>query len=217
MQIKKDAVQEIVNQAFTQQHTKKQLLLLRLVVKLVASRAVEVRFVVEFMLNNLVYSDQMLSNNLLANAVSQNCMLNSTSSNSELQRTIQSVSKQPTSPYLWYKVMECIRKCIPMHDYKACRDIFKMLLELVKRIPHSSSSYPPPLESERPLDQFESPIKARSDLKVGLFSSRSTQNLAHHKLTAEDDIKLESLYEVCPEFMHFCCSNISIIYPQYRQ
>ncbi len=154
---------------------------------------IEVRFVVEFMLNNLVYSDQVLNNNLLVNALNQNAVLNSTSTNSELHKTIQSISKQPTSPYLWYKVMECIRKCIPLHDYKACRDIFKMLLELIKRIPHSNSSYPPPLESEKPLDKV-SPKK--NDLKVGLYAGRQAQNTAHFKTTTDEDIKLESLYEV---------------------
>lgn len=53
-----------------------------------------------------------------------------------------------TPTYLWCKVLECVRRFIPLHDYKSCRDIFKMLLEVVKRIPHAHSSYPAQLETE---------------------------------------------------------------------
>ena len=34
------------------------------------------------------------------------------------------------------------------HTHKSCKYIYKMLLELTKRIPHSNSSVPPPLENE---------------------------------------------------------------------
>ena len=189
--MKKDAIQELVNQAFQQHHSKKQLLILRLLVKLVNARAIEVRFVVEFMLSSLVYSDQTLNNNYLINATNQNNLFNSSATNINLQKTIQTINKKPTSPYLWLKVMECVRKCTPLHDYKACRDIFKMLLDLVKRIPHSSSSYPPILKSEQSLTEISS-RKAKSDRDFAktkeLMSRQSTDN--------DQDIKLDSLYEV---------------------
>jgi hypothetical protein len=198
-------VYELVHQVFTLQHTKKQLLLLRLIVKLVANRVVEIRFAVEFMLNGLVYTDEALNHNIVLAAQNQNNVFNSAATQTELQKSLNMVSKPATSPYIWYKVLECIRKCIPMHDYKACRDIFKMLLELVRRIPHPSSSYPPPLVSEQPLvEEVSAAFKALHGLNSS--SSRITNQQSsnkqqsrvssQNKANADADIKLESLYEV---------------------
>ena len=57
-QMRKDAIQELVYQLFQQQHPKKQLVLLRVITKLVNTRVIEVRFVCEFMLNNLFFTSQ---------------------------------------------------------------------------------------------------------------------------------------------------------------
>ena len=181
--LRKVAIHELVNQVFHQKHTKKQLMLLRLLTRLVNNRVVEVRFVCEYMLNNLVFSNNSNSNanyltilnsstsyinttNAAANPPNSTNSANPTNNLSLIQKLVQSHNApaqnttttsastlattefKATPTYLWCKVLECVRRFIPLHDYKSCRDIFKMLLEVVKRIPHSHSSYPAQLETE---------------------------------------------------------------------
>ncbi len=144
------------------------------------------RIVCEFLLNNLVYPDSVLNNNSVLNALNSH----SGAYNQNLDKVLSNTNQKPTSPYIWLKVMECIRKCVPLYDYKACRDIFKMLVELVKRIPHSSSSFPPPLESEKSLSETRASIKkSNEENRVQIVSSR---NEGEGK-----DLRLNSLYEVC--------------------
>lgn len=102
---------------------------------------------------------------------------------------------KPTNTFIWGKILECIRNFIPRHDYKSCRDIFKMLLDVVKRIPHSNSSYPPHLETEL--------LFIRSARKHKLFNEYNTFDDEFINLPTNnsislptDDFKLESLYEV---------------------
>lgn len=166
MQIRNEAIQELVSQLFQQEHTKKLLMILRILNRLVSNRTIEVRYVCEFMLNDLVYSSA-----------------SSTPENGSRQRA--------TNTFLWLKVLEAIRKFIPNHDYKSCRDIFKMLLEVIKRIPHSDSCFPPPLESELAL--AKSPKKRKlSDTDNFTQDELNKEKLDH----ITDDIKLESLFEV---------------------
>ena len=211
--MKKEAIQELVNQIFQQQHAKKQLLLLRLITKLVNNRIVEVRYVCEYMLNNLVYFHSISSNsnylNFLINtnnASNQN-QTNNLSINTSNVALIQKLNQQSipgnktTSTYLWCKILECIRRFIPLHDYKSCRDIFKMLLEVVKKIPHSDSSYPPTLKTE--LFSIKSAIKHKlndysSDNSFGNgdYSASLNTNSSNQLSMVTDDLKLESLYDV---------------------
>lgn len=166
----------MVNQVFQQEHTKKQLLILRLINRLVNNRVIEVRFVCEFMLNNLVYSSG--SSQAIANSKSL---------------------QNPTNTFIWCKVLESIRKFIPIHDYKSCRDIFKMLLEVIKRIPHSNSSFPPHLETE--LLFIKSPNKRKLLSDYNNFQDSFANTLSKNSTSmVTDDIKLESLYEVFKTF-----------------
>lgn len=168
MQNRKEAIQELVNQIFQQLHTKKQLLIIRLITKLVNTKIIEVRFVCEYMLNNLVYSN---------------------SNTTALQK------QTATNPYIWCKVLECIRNFIPLHDYKSCRDIFKMLLEVVKRIPHEKTNFPPQLETELLFPKSARKHKLSADFSIfndeysGLYTLSSLSKVT-------DDLKLESLFEV---------------------
>lgn len=179
--MRKDAIQELVSQIFQQQHPKKQLVLLRLLGKLISSRMIEVRFVCEFMLNNLSQFN-LQSNNQLTNLSNKNHSIKS-SQGSKLK------SNSEASTYIWCKVLEFIRKLIPSLDYKSCRDIFKMHLDVIKKMPHSNSSVPPPLENEHPSSGFG---KRKLDSEQEEISNKI---LLQNSSRATDDIKLESLYE----------------------
>lgn len=186
---------------------------MRLITKLVNNRIIEVRYVCEYMLNSLVYFHSISSNsnylnflNNTNNASNQNqtnnLSINTTNTALIQKLTQQSISgSKTTSTYLWCKILECIRRFIPLHDYKSCRDIFKMLLEVVKKIPHSDSSYPPTLETEQ--FSIKSAIKHKlndysSDNSFGngdYFASLNTNNSSDLSMVT-DDLKLESLYDV---------------------
>lgn len=192
IQLRKDAIQELVNQVFQQQHTKKQLLILRLLTKLVNTRVIEVRYVCEYMLNYLVYSSSPSLSNL------NNNYLQHSNNNPIISGSISSVSNlklKPTNTYIWCKILECIRNFIPLHDYKSCRDIFKMLLEVVKRIPHSNSSYPPHLETELLFIKSARKHKFLTDYNTFDDEYASVNSISNSSMVT-DDIKLESLYEV---------------------
>ncbi|CAF0729586.1 unnamed protein product [Brachionus calyciflorus] len=182
LQNRKEAIQELVTQIFQQQHTKKQLLIIRLVTRLVNTKIIEVRFVCEFLLNNLVYS------------------IPSTPLNKQL----------PTNPYIWCKVLECIKNFISLHDYKSCRDIFKMLLEVVKKIPHENSSLPPQLETE-----FLFPKSARKHKLISEDNTFDDEYFSLYNLMnaspQTDDLKLESLYET----LNFLLDSKNYFMPRY--
>jgi hypothetical protein len=159
--------------------------------------------VCESMLNNLVYSSvtanmQLVNqNNMTAMGASFSNLLSNNVHMQQQQKT--SLLLKPTNTFIWCKVLESIRKFIPSHDYKSCRDIFKMLLEVVKRIPHSNSSYPPHLETELLFIKSAHKHKLLSDYNSFqdiFFQSSSSSSSANLSLVT-DDIKLESLYEVC--------------------
>ena len=200
--MRKDAIQELVVQFFQQQHSKKQLVLLRVITRLVNARVIEVRFVCEFMLNSL-YFVSSTQTNTLANSTNSNSVPNMNASTGNLSNTnlVNMRSKtggKETPTYIWCKVLEFIRRLIPTLDYKSCRDIFKMLLELAKRIPHSNSSVPPPLENEI-LCGSKSSVKHKLDT---LEDEHFGQDLASNRILLQnssrvtDNIKLESLFEV---------------------
>ena len=232
--MRKEAIHELINQVFHLKHTKKQLMLLRLITRLVNNRIVEVRYVCEYMLNNLVFSNNSSSNanyltllNSSSNFIntsnvnntntnsSNNFNSSSTNTNnfSLVQKLVQSQNPtligntnaqltefKATPTYLWCKVLECVRRFIPLHDYKSCRDIFKMLLEVVKRIPHSHSSYPVQLETELIHVKSTSKHKLLNDYSSGDNSlneetGSNDTDLASQIAIVTDDLKLESLYE----------------------
>jgi hypothetical protein len=87
-------------------------------------------------------------------------------------------------------VLKFIQKLIPSLDYKSCRDIFKMLLEAAKKMPHSNSSLPPPLEYE---------ADASGTLKHKLADNFDPSTINRIRLRdvsrTTSDIRLESLYE----------------------
>jgi len=189
-QIRKEAVQELVYQLFQQQHPKKQLVLIRVIAKLVNSRIIEVRFVCEFMLNNLFFLNQSAAQSQVNNQVSQ--------ANPGQQSTAPPVklkSLKETSTFIWCKVLEFIQKLIPSLDYKSCRDIFKMLLEVVKKVPHSNSSVPPPLENESNLPSSIGSTRASKHKLLDFEQSASHQIELLNSSRLTDDIKLESLFQ----------------------
>jgi hypothetical protein len=193
IQLKKEAIQELVNQMYQLTHVKKQLMVLRLITKLVNSRVIDVRLACEYMLNNLVYNSPSTSKNENKfNSVgsSNNNVSHNVSIVQKMNQSNQNGNLPTTPPYLWLKILECVQKFIPLHDYKSCRDIFKMLLEVVKRLPHSSSSYPPQLEADTLL---KSPNKRLIDYSENDYEINSADVQSG---MATDDIKLESLYEV---------------------
>jgi hypothetical protein len=173
--VRKEAIQELVNQVFQQQHPKKQLLLLRVISKLISQRYLDVKLVCEYMLSNLTYSG-----------------------------TATAGTQKPTSTYTWCKILEYVRSFVPLNDYKSCRDIFRMLLEVIKRIPHSNSSYPPHLETEFLFDKENKRRKLLTDTSsTDLVNYEHMQTaLNNNRLNAivpssvTDDIRLESLHEV---------------------
>lgn len=175
LQSKKEAIQELANQLFQHEHTKKQLMLLRIINRLVAARLVEVRYVCEAMLNALVYAGPT-------------------------RPSSSSSSSKPTNTFVWCKVLEAVRKFIPQHDYKSCRDIFKMLLEVIKRIPHSVASVPPPLETELVFLSTHKKTAGKRRLLLDDYNSfqdvMAASSTSPTESIATDDIKLESLYEV---------------------
>lgn len=170
MHFRKEAIQELVNQLFHQEHNKKLLMLLRIINRLVSNRIFEARHVSEFMLNNLVYSSGVVMSGSDGGG-----------GGPEKHQQHRVVVVKATNTFMWLKVLEAVKNFIPQHDYKSCRDILKMLLEVIKRIPHSESSFPDPLETE--LSLSISPKKRKLD-----------QNEPNSD--SYDDIKLESLYEV---------------------
>jgi hypothetical protein len=135
------------------------------------------------MLNNLVFistqaRDSLNSQNSLSNAQ------NVSNTNVSTQSACKSRSLKETPTYIWCKILEFIKRVIPNLDYKSCRDIFKMLLEVAKKVPHSSGDVPPSLENEVTFN------KNTFKHKIDMF--------AHDPMISRytDDIKLESLYEV---------------------
>jgi hypothetical protein len=245
LSLRKDAIQELVFQVFYQKHVKKQLILLRLITRLVNNRIIEVRYVCEYMLNNLVFAHNPNSNNQYLNILnsSQNYINTNNSNNSNnnisslsisnnlalihkctqqsQNTTSNSIDARATPTYLWCKILECIRRFIPLHDYKSCRDIFKMLLEVVKRIPHSHSSYPIQLETELLLTKSNSKHKLLNDYTSGDNSlndeftndlNKNAQNTNLNKISIiTDDLKLESLYET----INFLLDKDNYFMPRY--
>ena len=195
--MKKEAVQELVNQLFSQHHVKKQLILLRLITKLANSKLIDVRYTCEFMLNNLVYynpnNDSIHGPNGPASNV--NFQVNHNMQHLHwLQKAGPAAAlHKNTSTYLWYKILECVRKFIPHHDYKTCRDILKILLELVKRMPHSNSSYPSQLEADTLVRTNVAAPKRTYNESLDSLTQQQQQQLAS---SFTNDIKLESLFEV---------------------
>ncbi len=182
--LRKDATLELVNHFFEQKHNKKQLVLLRVISKLAMSRTIEVRYVCEYMLNNLFYNNSIWNSNVNGDGTVSNI-----NTNSNMISSKNLANK--TTPYIWCKVLEFIRRLIPSLDYKSCRDIFKMLLEVVKRIPHSNSYLPLPLENETLFGKLSN--KHKIDHEYDLSNNKLIlQNIS----AVTDDIKLESLYEV---------------------
>lgn len=199
--MRKEAIQELVSQIFVQQHGKKQLLLIRIVSKLVMNRIVEVRLVCEFMIANLVYfghnsssssssssAPQLVPNlssnhQLSANNLNPNTPGNPGSNvpTNTVTSTSANASAKATPPFIWCKIVECIIRFIPAQDYKTCRDIFKMLLEVVKRIPHANSSFPAHYDNER--SALEKRKANQEDIRPISPSTAS-------------DIMLDSLYQV---------------------
>lgn len=100
-----------------------------------------------------------------------------------------------SSPYLWCKILECIQNFITQHDYKSCRDILRMLLEVVKKIPHDESSIPPQLESEVMVSKSVRRNKLAADLSL-LIDDHTVVFSPEYSSSETDDIKLETLYEV---------------------
>jgi hypothetical protein len=193
LQQKKEAIQELVNQLYKLTHVKKQLMVIRLITKLVNSRIIDVRLACEYMLNNLVYnstSNNKFINKLNGIGANPNHVPHNIGIVQKLNQTNPNINQTTTPTYLWIKILECVQKFIPLHDYKSCRDIFKMLLEVVKRLPHSSSSYPPQSEVDTLL---KSPNKRLIDYTENDYEIDSADVQSG---LATDDIKLESLYEV---------------------
>ncbi len=245
LSLRKDAIQELVFQVFFQKHVKKQLIILRLITRLVNNRIIEVRYVCEYMLNNLVFAHNSNSNSQYLNILnsSQNYINTNNSNNSnnninslsisnnlalihkctqQSQNTTSNIIDVKTTPtYLWCKILECIRRFIPLHDYKSCRDIFKMLLEVVKRIPHSNSSYPIQLETELLMTKSNSKHKLLNDYTSGDNSlndeftndiNKNAQNTNLNKMSIiTDDLKLESLYET----VNFLLDKDNYFMPRY--
>ncbi len=244
LSFRKDAIQELVFQVFNQKHTKKQLILLRIITKLVNNRIIEVRYVCEYMLNNLIFSNSSNSNTQYlsilnsstnyinsnnSNFISNNNTISLSNNFGLIQKCTQqsySISNsfefKATPTYLWCKILECIRRFIPLHDYKSCRDIFKMLLEVVKKIPHSHSSYPIQLETELLLIKKESNHKLLNDYTSGDNSlndefandtvNKNGQNInLSQDSIITDDLKLESLYET----INFLLDKENYFMPRY--
>lgn len=192
---------ELVNNFFEQKHPKKQLILLRVISKLAQTRSIEVRYICEYMLNNLLYNNSFNNTSLLTNT--QNSSILSASNNftnSNLFSNTASPSKNisnKTTPYIWCKVLEFIRRLIPNLDYKACRDIFKMLLDVIKKIPHSNSNLPLPLENEMSFTKAINKHRHDNDFDA-MVKSNKEKLLITSQVT--NDIKLESLYEVAIVF-----------------
>ena len=173
-----------MNHFFEQKHNKKQLVLLRVISKLAQSRSIEVRFVCEYMLNNLFYNNS-ISNSNVNNAGTGNNL--NTNSNMIASKNLAN----KTTPYIWLKVLDFVRSLIPSLDYKSCRDIFKMLLEVVKRIPHSNSYLPLPLENEFVFGKSSNKHKIDQE-----YDSSNNKLILQNISAVTDDIKLESLYRV---------------------
>lgn len=182
--LRKDAILELVNQFFEQKHNKKQLVLLRVISKLAHSRTIEVRYVCEYMLNNLFYNNSISNSNVNNTGSGGNMNANSNMINSKYLAN-------KTTPYIWRKVLEFIQRLIPSLDYKTCRDIFKMLLEVVKRIPHSNSNLPLPLENEIVFSKSSNKHKLDHD-----YDSSNNKIILQNISAVTDDVKLESLFEV---------------------
>lgn len=101
-------------------------------------------------------------------------------------------SVRETSTFIWCNVLKFIQKLIPSLDYKSCRDIFKMLLEAAKKMPHSNSSLPPPLEYEV---GDSSGCTLKHKLSESFDPSASHRVLFREVSRVTNDIRLESLYE----------------------
>lgn len=203
VQLRRESINELVNQIFQIEHTKKQLLILRLINKLVNNRIIEVRYVCEFMLNNLLYSGGSLNQSTpsLVSQLSSSNLVGQSMNNIHNQQPKSNANIKPTNTFIWCKVLELIRKFIPSHDYKSCRDIFKMLLEVLKRIPHSNSSYPPHLETELLFIKSANKHKLLSDynnFQDTYYNSVLNSSNCHKNNVSivTDDIKIESLFEV---------------------
>jgi hypothetical protein len=90
---------------------KKQLVLLRILGKLVTSKHIEAKFACDYILHNIT------------------------------RATTTQAHSQPhhvNTVYVWCKAIEYVRKFIPINDYKSCRDVFKNLLEIIKHLSQKS-------------------------------------------------------------------------------
>ena len=171
-QLRKEIVQEIAIQFFQQQNTKKQFVLLRVITKLVNAKLIEVRQICEHMINFLVYSQSSPKNSLALSLI-----------NANQARKNEETKETPT--FIWCKILEWLRRLIPRLDYKSCRDIFKIILEAVKRLSNSSSNLPPPLDNEM--------VHVRVAGKRRLDALNDTNQICSK---STHDIKVEALFEV---------------------
>lgn len=214
VKLRRESIHELVSELFNLHHAKKQLVLLRLIQRLVNSRVIEVKYVCEDLLNNLNFSSTSIQassntntgNSGLNSSNNQNMLISLTNTGIQshnftlVKKLLNQSEHEETSTYLWCKVLETVRKFIRLHDYKSCRDIFKSLLDVVKRIPHSSSSFPPQPDVDKYLSGPKKP-KLLDDQHI--LNSQSDEVI--------EDIKLEVLFET----INFLLDSNNYFLPRY--
>jgi len=214
LKLRRESIHELVSELFNLHHSKKQLVLLRLVQRLVNSRIIEVKFVCEDLLNSLNFSSTSIqaSNNTntgnsgSSSSNNQNVLISLTTTGIQshnftlIKKLLNQNEHEETSTYLWCKVLETVRQFIRLYDYKSCRDIFKSLLDVVKRIPHSSSSFPPQPDVDKYLSR---PKKPKTLYDQHVFNSHSDHPI--------NDIKLETLFET----ISFLLDSKNYFLPRY--
>lgn len=109
--LKKEAIVYFVNSIFHQQHIKKQLVLFRILSKLVFSKHIEAKFASEYILQILLRG---------------------------ITQPQATHLHQINTVYTWCKAIEYVKKFIPINDYKSCRDVFKNFLEIIKHLSQKS-------------------------------------------------------------------------------
>lgn len=93
--------------------------------------------------------------------------------------------------YIWCKTLEYIRKFIPIQDYKSCRDIFKILLEIIKKISQTSYSKLP-----------DSNINVNNDTISDQIISENDSLIINDNKKLLSDTKLDELFEVIFKFIN---------------
>lgn len=80
------------------------------------------------------------------------------------------------SSYIWCKSFEYLKKFIEILDYKSCRDVFKILLDVVKHLSNKNNSKLPELSAnEVDLPSNDTKIEALYDVILINFSIRIDQ------------------------------------------